>query len=187
MQAWLPAHHRLLRRVARTARDDPSVGTGNQKRAQRSRADSWEREANDVWPRSRRSKQTPDRLDPTVPRASTPREGRRVVVVKSCALHSCTQCRACRAIHSFFTWHDGLLRGTCHRARIHAARRLAMAMAEKLPRRRSSLIFSIHPSIPRVSRTKDGGLGVAQRKRRVSICLFPAWRSGEAREPASLQ
>src|SRR5882762_9056315 len=30
-------------------------------------------------------------------------------------------------------------------ARIRAARRLAMAMAEKLPRRRSSLIFSIHP------------------------------------------
>ena len=185
--AWLPAYDRLLRRVAGTARDDPNVGTGNQKRAQRSRADSWEREANDVWPRSGRCEQTPDRLDPTFPHAcSTPREGRRAVVTNSCALHPCTQCRGCRAIHSFFTRHDGLLRGTCHRARIRAARRLAMAMAEKLPRRRSSLIFSIHP-FPGVSRTKDGGLGVAQRKRRVSICLFPAWRSGEAREPASLQ
>jgi hypothetical protein len=147
MQAWLPAHHRLLRRVAGTARDDPNVGPGNQKRAQRSRADSWEREAHDVWPRSGRCEQTPDRLDPTFPHAcSTPREGRRAVVTNSCALHPCTQCRGCRAIHSFFTRHDGLLRGTCHRARIRAARRLAMAMAEKLPRRRSSLIFSIHPS-----------------------------------------
>src|SRR5260370_34367038 len=88
MQAWLPAHHRLLRRVAGTARDDPNVGPGNQKRAPRSRADSWEREAHDVWPRSGRCEQTPDRLDPTFPHAcSTLREGRRAVVTNSCALH----------------------------------------------------------------------------------------------------
>ena len=99
----------------RSGQPDPNVGTGNQKRAQRSRADSWEREANDVWPRSGRCEQTPDRLDPTFPHAcSTPRDGRRAVVTNSCALHPCTQCRGCRAIHSFFTRHDGLLRGACH-------------------------------------------------------------------------
>jgi len=186
MQAWLPAHHRLLRRVAGTARDDPNVGTGNQKRAQRSRADSWEREANDVWPRSGRCEQTPDRLDPTFPHAcSTPRDGRRAVVTNSCALHPCTQCCGCRAIHSFFTRHDGLLRGTCHRARIRGPSARNGNRGKAAAPSIESDFFN--PSIPRVSRTKDGGLGVAKRKRRVSICLFPAWRSGEAREPASLQ
>jgi hypothetical protein len=36
--------------------------------------------------------------------------------------------RSDEAIHSFFMWRNGLLRGACHRARIRATRWLAMTM-----------------------------------------------------------
>jgi hypothetical protein len=37
--------------------------------------------------------------------------------------------RSDEAIHSFFAWRDGLLRGACHRARIRATRWLAMTVS----------------------------------------------------------
>jgi hypothetical protein len=37
-------------------------------------------------------------------------------------------CERSEAIHSFFMWRDGLLRGACHRARVRATRWLAMTL-----------------------------------------------------------
>src|SRR5882672_7985852 len=54
------------------------------------------------------------------------------IVVESCDVRNPTSnsFRHCEeqsdeAIHSFFLWRDGLLRGACHRARVRATRRLA--------------------------------------------------------------
>src|SRR6266480_4222633 len=41
--------------------------------------------------------------------------------------------RSDEAIHSFFLWRDGLLRGACHRAHIRATRWLAMTIKSLLP------------------------------------------------------
>src|SRR5437588_7818914 len=52
------------------------------------------------------------------------------------------------AIHSFFSWHDGLLRGACHRARIRATRRLAMTAWSILPALTPTFRYSRTPAWP---------------------------------------